>query len=751
MKLAHTLNTPNHFNKPAYNTYYSGYSNTYQPDNHKCRKGFRDTNARNRLAYTLENLKMTGDEHKLRQQITHNNLRQLGGLSFNECMQNPDIPDDLCSIQDFFKCFDQECLPVPGAEIQDNFSMERDGCRQRQVNQRYLHTNEVCRPKNPECAPYLVEPRPKWEPLPPIYGEWFPVPPEKDPDCAPCPDETDIAQSQLDQAIKNANFGGDCDGSIWIVWFEPTSDSDHPQHPYKLYIPPVIDYNGMEIPSSTNANYHWEPSFSGSDNCLKIGCYYQFCGEGNDIVSQRIRNLLSSTSTFENGTVANYKDLVLICVITDSRETCPPEFFEEGLNCFIGVETPAIVTAYIYEFRGQAPQNLPKFPKGTCFHSFSVSKRCPGQPDYNYERKREPSGGAPKQRPEKRKPKENPPECMEACTCEQIEQLLKKYLSPKVKGSITLEPCGKPQQAVAWEGEGFEGLNEAILKVGSGLQEVVNAGLCPEVKGTYQVPLCSDGKSGFKEYSYSGKGLEGLANQLKSLGEANKNAYLEFCSNQSDIKIGIQKIPERVQIQLSDDFALVVGKLNQILSKLGDDDNIFSKVVQIITLIATLLGLLNDIRGLFDRQKDYTADLESIKNMLKDHTPDLESIKDMLKELERLLKPTLQGSIDAIRCDGTINSNSWGGEGLEGLNQAITALGVNMAILHSDICELLGKKLDEMKPPLLQGSVDAIRCDGSISSNSWEGEGFDGLNQAITAIGVNLAILHSDLCELLVY
>jgi hypothetical protein len=687
----------------------------------------------------LEKLKRTDGDNEFETDIKNNNLR-VRGLSFSECIQNPDVPDDLCSIIEFWKCHEKQCEPLPGAQIQDNYEMERDGCRQRQVNRRQGSQPNLCRPVNPECRPYLIEVIPSPIELPPIYGEWFPVPPEKDPECYECPDETDAKNSQLEQAIWDAQFGGNCDGEIVTYSFNITGPA------YKGYA--YIGNNG-EI-SNIEKGVEGEVATAKAD-CKKICKFSGLCGAanliavggyglGHDAIDYFYDVLSFSESKTRDSATAKIVIGVQLCFISEIVESVKTELGDT--LAYIVYDVDAILTAHFYQFKGSFNSPITKFPKGSCLNSFSVAKICYGSgDDYRYTN-REPSGGAPDQKPEKRKPKEDQPECMEACTCEQIEQLLKKYLSPKVKGSIILEPCGKSQQAVSWDGEGLEGLNEAILKVGSGLQEVVNAGLCPEVKGTYQVPLCSDGKSGFKEYSYSGKGLEGLANQLKSLGEANKTAYLEFCDNQADIKIGIEKIPERVQIQLSDDIALIVSKLNQILDKIGKEDSLFERIIQIITLIATLLGLLNDIKSLFDKQKDYTRDLELLKELAQE-------IKGLTQEIKQLLSGNMQGSIDAIRCDGTISSNSWSGEGLEGLNQAITAIGVNTAILHSDICELLEKKTSEIKPPRLQGSVDAIRCDGSISSNSWDGEGFEGLNQAITAIGINLAILHADLCEML--
>jgi len=738
MKLIHSLNTPNHFNKPTYNNYYSGYSSNYQPDNHKCRKSFRDTNARNPLAYQLEKLKFTYGDREFETEIKNNNLRPTGA-SFNDCIQNPNVPDDICSIEDFFKCFDKECVPMPGAEIHDNFGMERDGCRQRQVNKPFMLRENLCKPKNPECYPYLIEVYPEPIELPPIYGEWFPVPPEKDPNCAVCPDTTEQMNSQLEQAIRNANFGGNCQGGITTYSFVITG----PAYKGAQY----IGENGE--PLNNEKGIFGEVPVAQAD-CKQACKMKSFCGSGgfgyiggvafgHAAIDYYYQVLDFQQSLSDNTVTTTIVMGVQLCFVSSNVETITITDWFTGHSTTVKYHpiynVDAIFKVVDVAFMGSFTGSVPRFDSGSCLQSFAVAKICYGSgDDYRYT-SREPSGGGPDQKPEKRKPKEDEPECMEACTCEQIEQLLKKYLAPTVKGSITLELCGKSQQAVSWEGEGFEGLNQAILKVGSGLQEVVNAGLCPEVNGTYQVPICSDGKSGFKDYSYSGKGLEGLANQLKSLGEANKAAYLEFCDNQTDIKIGIEKIPERVQIQLSDDIALIVSKLNQILDKIGKEDSLFERIIQIITLIATLLGLLNDIRSLLDKQKDYT--------------PDLELLKELAQEIKRLLSGNLQGSIDAIRCDGTISSNSWGGEGLEGLNQAITAIGVNTAILHSDLCELLEKKTDQIKPPRLQGSVDAIRCDGTIKSNSWDGEGFEGLNQAVTAIGVNLAILHADLCGML--
>jgi len=422
--------------------------------------------------------------------------------------------------------------------------------------------------------------------------------------------------------------------------------------------------------------------------------------------------------------------------VTRNRVYRRDPWTRQMVECFVGFHVSAYVFQIIKRYPLGSKVNIPKLPTKSCFFNASLYIYCdrlgqrwdvPIEPD---PRSPHPPPYRPPSGPDRpRLPKENPPDCMQPCTCEDVERLIAKYMNKSIYGHGILDSCSS--RVVEWSGDGLQGISKGLEAVVSAINDLGRA-LCPELRGNFSLPDCKKGTSNF---DYHGKGIQGLSKQIEALAKGLRHTTGELCEARSDIMTEAISIPQKVQIQLSDDFALVVGKLNEILSKLGKDDNIFSKVVQIITLIATLLGLLNDIRALFDRQKDYT--------------PDLESIKNMLKELERLLKPTLQGSIDAIRCDGTINSNSWGGEGLEGLNQAITALGVNMAILHSDICELLGKKLDEMKPPLLQGSVDAIRCDGSISSNSWEGEGFDGLNQAITALGVNLAILHSDLCELL--
>jgi len=370
----------------------------------------------------------------------------------------------------------------------------------------------------------------------------------------------------------------------------------------------------------------------------------------------------------------------------------------ELVECFVGFLVSAYAFVIYKRYPLGAKVNIPKIPPKSCFFDASLYIYCdrlqqgwyvPIEPD---PRSPHPPPYVPQGPDRPSVPKENPPDCMQPCTCEDVERLIAKYMTKSIYGHGILDSCSS--RVVEWSGDGLQGISKGLEAVVSAINDLGKA-LCPEVKGTYQVPMCSDGKSGFKDFSYSGKGLQGLANQLKSLGEANKNAYLEFCSNQSDIKIGIQKIPERVQIQLSNDIALILYKLNQILSKIGGEDNLFEKIIQIITLIATLLGLFNDIRSLFDRQKDYTKDLEDIKSLLdkqKDYAPDLDLLKELIQEIKRLLSGNLEGSIDAFMCDGTISNNSWSGEGFDGLNQAITAIGVNLAILHSDLCGMLNKK-----------------------------------------------------------
>ena len=700
------------FNLPVYSNFYSEYSHSYQKDNYKCK--------------TIDSGKPNGRFAENAGFINPGNY-QLSNLL--------EVPDNIPAIV------------IPGNTIittcSDSYEKVESCAVYRCVKQGfcvfYLNTGKL-----PVWADVIIDIF-ITDPFGRFYLEEHCTLIGIDFSCVFCDSEAQ-ANSFRNQVEHTANNWdklywpypgidpGDpqvkCTLTVKLVYYVPTSD-------FGLYcgewdFPGITSYrriesdeNGREIPGDTIDSeetyyvgecgaYDCEPWITYDDGGALWQNFCQITHSDETTISAK---------TVIGGTTRNR-------VYRRDRRT------GELVECFVGFLVSAYAFVIYKRYPLGAKVNIPKIPPKSCFFDASLYIYCdrlqqgwyvPIEPD---PRSPHPPPYVPQGPDRPSVPKENPPDCMQPCTCEDVERLIAKYMTKSIYGHGILDSCSS--RVVEWSGDGLQGISKGLEAVVSAINDLGRA-LCPEVRGNFSLPDCKTGTSNF---DYHGKGIQGLSKQLEALAKGLRHTTGELCEARGDIMREVINIPQKVQIQLSDDFALVVGKLNQILSRLGkDDDNIFSKVVQIITLIATLLGLLNDIRALFDRQKDYT--------------PDLESIKTMLKELERLLTPTLQGKIDAITCDGTINSNSWGGEGLEGLNQAITALGVNMAILHSDICELLERKTNEIKPPRLQGSIDAFQCDGTIRGNSWDGEGFDGLNQAITAIGVNLAILHADLCELL--
>jgi hypothetical protein len=504
----------------------------------------------------------------------------------------------------------------------------------------------------------------------------------------------------------------------------------------KIYHAVFLDPEDGEVPGpivSVESNFN----VGECNDCDVIGLYsdalwFNVCGRANNLGKTTIGFITKDRVCREYYKPGYYNQMRPYLI------ECGPGSDDNKvlLQCFIG----RLFSAYLYEESRDYPLGSeiepPDIPDNSCFHNASFYIFCdriggagyttigPDDPRHPHPPPYRPPSG-----PDRPRFKEDQPKCMQPCTCEEVERIVAKYVNKSISGNSMLDSCSS--RLVTWSGDGLQGINNGLEAIVSAINDLGKA-LCPELQGNFNLPDCQSGTASF---DYRGKGIQGLSKQLEALAKGLRHTTVELCEARSDIMREVISIPNKVQIQLSDEFALIIAKLNQILSKLGDDDNIFSKILQVITFVATILGLINDIRQLLERQKDYT--------------PDLELLKELTQEIKRLLSVNVQGSIDAIRCDGSITNNSWWGEGLEGLNQAITALGVNIAVLHSDICELLERKINEIKPPRLQGSVDAIMCDGTISSNSWDGEGFEGLNQAITAIGVNLAMLHSDLCQLI--
>lgn len=716
MKLSIAPGTINHFNHPSYNSYYSQYSTTYQPDNFRCRPSFRGKNAYNPNAYRHERYRSSRSNEE-RDKI----LAALGQTDW-DYLSDRDLWNEAWdkATDMMTECWEYECIPGVKTPI-DNFETERDGCRFRQVNRRILVGQQFCRPKNPRCKSIIVG-IPDIQELPPIYGDWI-----DDPDCGNCPPSifnADTFMSKVNQAIKDADFGGDCAGQVFMRFYIPI-----PSDPRS-----VQAFDGKEPYPGSRMGYLNEVSNKGGD-CRVVGCYPTGCGDGY-LINNIIYGGTSTTFNIGNGTMLFEFAYLEICVITEEITATGDE---EKYPVRRGYLTDAFMFTFVYTFTGKFSQTPIKPFKGSCLFQFSVSKVCPpvagGEPN-SYNREGGGGGLTRPQNPRKPRNKDDRPDCMEACTCEQVEKIVAKYTCQPLNGDYTIKGCAEQgDNRFEWNGKGFEAINSALINLGASLQ-VISTNLCnvltPKIDGKFDYFECTGGTN---SVNYSGAGLSGLSSQVQALGFAMKKLAEGNCDKLIDIHTDVKSLPEKIQIQLSDDFALINEKLNKILDKLGKDDekSLLERIIEIITLIATLLGLLTDIKSLLENQPDYK--------------PDLDLLKELSQEIKRLLSTNFQGAIDAIRCDGTITKNSWSGEGLEALNQAITVLGINAAILHSDICELLERN-QQVANPRLQGSIDAITCDGEIISNSWDGQGFEGLNQAITAIGVNLATLHADLCEL---
>ena len=754
------VNFNSSFNRPSYNQYYSDYSQAFQRDNYKCKS----------IPSNQPNGKLEGNEGFIN--AGNKTVRDFALLA----AKLPDF-DNICTPRDM-------CDPLPPII----YPCERDypkvdNCIVYQCNESgHCFTSGFLTP----AMPWFLNPF--WDIFieDPFFNHYNP------PDCTPiegmpCEDICKSEKRRLtEQDVFNAIYDASQQldsrraGRVLIITYRIQGDAFSPsKHKSWLFIKPNPDDPGEPI----------RPIDPGDFQCTK---------DCNGLTPQFWATLLwvgGDPDCNIDSVHQQQKTCIKWAVYREIYYFEPPNY--EKPVC--GIELIYSEVYVLMPWNGTFYNKIPDIAKNACSVSAVIATVVyygdgTRPPDVRGRRDR---GGDKKDPPPEydppRKPKEDPPPCMQACTCEQIQALLQRQKKEIVE-CLGFQPCEEQERnrrfidnlttmakeyVSASEQTGERSVFEELLRRTDGKSNT---------KITEILECCNQAKRDLDDLKtlvlINGERILAVddccdtirniaikkLDDLKTLVEINGERILavneccdmvrntvtrgfddlktlvringerilavsECCDIIRDKLLEIRgmllALPENVALALAPEIEVILGKLNEILRRMGGDDDLASKIIQIITLLATLLGLVNDLKSLLGQQKDYTDDLEALKQLAQ--------------EIKQSLANSIQGSIDAIKCNGEIVSNTWSGQGFDGINQAITALGVNLAVLHSDLCGFL-ERTRQTDHPRLQGSIDAIRCDGEIISNSWDGQGFDGLNQAITALGVNLAILHADLC-----
>lgn len=728
------LNFTNRFNRPSYNNSLAGLSSNYNFDNFKDRLSFNGKDPCDLENYHYEPFR-TSQERCAAQTAVNLNVDQSRAFA----LFNP-IRPGVNLIQDFIK----DCMRIKDFEIDNTPNIEFNGCTIIRKPKLNVKIRKACSPSPPF-------PFPDVHILPPEEEDYLiPIPIPEDP-----PQET-----------KNPQCNNCLEGRIYglyrlqqiLQWMEAKKQTN--QDGILCFAHPTRGLICQKYTWKFNL-YRWSVSPTAKDQTFEAGVPYFLSDDLNDLSEEVIKKRNQPTDCkypgFWIGLIVGSGGLEreAMAIPCEAIHLDYPNFLSKLIgikkteNGLIGIYReydPNFEDELLsWELNTESPQT-PKIPKNasTCFYAWIslFVEEVPYDPDAP-----PPSGtpgffspDVPIPLPPPSYPPPKPRQPMQACTCQQVERLLQKYLNVSVKGKVNSVKCAEnpiidffTDESHDFDGKGLDGIKKAIESLGKAQEESFKE-LCkqllPEIKGEIESVKCNQGNP--PKFRYEGRGILGIARAIEAMEQANKRNTIEVCEGISDIKIGIEKIPERVQLQLADEFSLILERLREILRKLDPQEpGWLEQLLKAIALIADILGIITGLKSLLESQPDYRSDFEFLKQITQ--------------ELKTMLSVQLQGKIDAIQCNGEIISNSWGAQGLEGLNQAITALGINLAVLHADLCQKLDKEQEDNR---LQGKIDAITCEGEIISNSWDGHGFDGINQAITAIGVSLATLHADLCQL---
>ena len=743
------LSYPNDFNQPSYNSYLSNYSNSYQVERFKCRKSFQ-TKAQDPKAYKLQPFAQGNDRPP-----------------------SPDLPppppvppDEVPPDFPYVGWPDNSADCTERTFRNDIFDMERVGCFKRQRKVTKTLTVPVCVPKEPPRLPFLGPP--ELDVSPPVYGGW--IPDDDQPQCKKDKDDGDCdPRGKMASQLQNDLAGGgkrpNCVPSVTVFKFygagiyyvAPTlvfiNKNATSGCPFMVY--PKTGVNDvlmiLEVEARTRIPLYKEAM----KRLCNSGCRTKE-NSCPPYIAPTGRTFLNDTGITRIEYVTSYEPELTPYGMLEREwhlesirhygemsddefaSLFPPEHRWYAINLMFyasvrGLDKNTIVKRWLYrhfEYLGtylvfeavfakvtsetfgpftgknardaigeiaRTPRNITEEAGGystthkLCSVGYLIEWICPdGSTDIR-------GPGEPVEPPTylpgDDKKKDDKDKCMEACSCEQVKKLL---------------------------GENNKTLVELI-----GLE---------------------DKKDRNKELW---KRLEKIATDYHNKGSDNFFATIEECCTKlqksaedlldeildTRIKIreDINNIPGQVAERLSSEFAVIINKLNQILEKLKGSTE--EKIIEILTLIASLIGLINDLKSLFGSTPDYSATLQQIISLLN-------TIKDATVV-------TVAGSVDSVQCDGTRSPNSWEGQGIAGIAQGIQALAVNLTLLHADLCGMSSRISPNIEYPMVRGRIDAITCDGQIIPSSWEGRGFDGINQAIHAIGNNLAILHADLCQIL--